>query len=330
MNWRHMIGSLGLKPSTFEGLHWGHVLVLVDVLHKCELRTEWHIESRYKERASGFAKTLAFLASIGLIKRSNGELLLNDPLPEIRSAAFRWMLLESLALSRSLYLAETSHFLDKFEFSHGRLTYRSSEGERSKESAVRNFLMEVGVVNYSRQEDRYSVAPEYISFYVRVSHGSANYSPSKVAASAEDRDELGLAAEKVIIAFERERVGVALANRVEHVALRNAAAGYDILSVTASADACVKARFIEVKAVSIRTFEFFWTQNEVQVAHLLGPLYYLYLLPVGTNSEFRTDQLVMICDPCSYVLGNAEKWIVETNVLRCHPRHMHVVQDWAC
>ncbi len=312
-----MSDSLVQQISAFEGLHWGQILVLVSVLNECELRTEWHIENRYKERASSFAQTLTFLTGIGLIKRSSGELLLDDPPPETQSSAFRWMILECIMLSGSTYLAEVSNFLGKFEPSDGRLSYRSSEGTRSKESAVRNFLMEVGVVNYSQQEDRYAVAPEYTSFYARVRQESERCLPSKVTASVENRDELGLAAEEAVIEYEKKRVGINLANRVEHVALRNSAAGYDILSVTASGDASVTMRFIEVKAVSMRTFQFFWTQNEVQVSRLLGSLYYLYLLPVRANGELCIDRLVIVCDPYSSVIGNAEEWITETSVLRC-------------
>ncbi len=315
------------QTSAFEGLNWGQILALMNVLNECELRTEWHIENRYKERASSFAQTLTFLTGIGLIKRSSGELLLDDPRPETQSSAFRWMILECIVLSGSTYLVEVSNFLGKFELSDGRLSYQSSEGTRSKESAVRNFLMEVGVVNYSRQEDRYTVAPEYISFYARVRQELERCLPSKVTASAENRDELGLAAEVAVIAFEKKRVGITLANRVEHVALRNAAAGYDILSVTASRGPSVTARFVEVKAVSMRTFQFFWTQNEVQVSRLLGSLYYLYLLPVGANGELCIDRLFILCDPYSSIIGDAEKWITETSVLRCRPRHMQTVQD---
>lgn len=312
-----MSDSLAQQTSAFDGLRWGQIRALVGVLHQCVLQTEWNIENRYKENASNFAQTLAFLTTIGLIKRSKGSLLLDAQLPEAHDTNFRWMVLERVLHSKSLYRTEIAHFLGKFELSDGLLSYQSSEHTRSKESAVRNFLMEVGAVTYSLVKARYAIAPEYISFCASVRQKSTHYSPKQVTAAAEDRDEIGLAAEEAVVAFEKERVGARLVHRVEHVALCNAAAGYDVLSVTAKTLEDAISRYIEVKAVSLRTFQFFWTLNEVHVAHLLGPLYYLYLLPVGVDGEIFTDRLVMICDPYSVVLSHADKWIVETSVLRC-------------
>ncbi|MBU4455862.1 hypothetical protein KJ586_05140, partial [Patescibacteria group bacterium] len=81
------------------------------------------------------------------------------------------------------------------------------------------------------------------------------------------------------------------------------------------------------KAVSSKSFQFYWTQNEVQVAHLLGPLYYLYLVPIETNSIICRNRFVIIRDPYTDVLGVGDKWIVKSNVLLCRPRSSQSLQD---
>ena len=65
------------------------------------------------------------------------------------------------------------------------------------------------------------------------------------------------------------------------------------------------------------TFQFYWTSNEVAVAGQLGPWYYLYLVPVGDKGKLMLDDLKIVRDPCSVVMGAKEKWIVETGLLRC-------------
>jgi hypothetical protein len=131
----------------------------------------------------------------------------------------------------------------------------------------------------------------------------------------DDRKALGDAAEIMVLAYERARVGTDLANRVNHVATTNPAAGYDISSVT-RAPQNLEPRYIEVKAVSAVTFEFFWTENEVNVARLLGSYYFLYLVPVITDGQFLMEQLRIVRDAYATVLGTSA-FAVESNVRRC-------------
>jgi hypothetical protein len=128
---------------------------------------------------------------------------------------------------------------------------------------------------------------------------------------------MGLAAERVVVEYERDRLGPEFASRVEHVALSNAAAGFDVQSVTLQSSCDILPRFIEVKAVSPTDYRFYWSANEMVVARTFGSWYYLYLLPIGSDGRPRRELLRMICDPHNTVLACPDQWSVETNVVQC-------------
>ena len=179
--------------------------------------------------------------------------------------------------------------------------------------------MEMGVIAYIRHENCYVVSPEHLHFYIQARQEAMRCSPFCVTAGMEARDEIGLMAERAVVASEKERVGGLLSHYVKHVALSNAAAGYDILSVEAETPTDLTRRYIEVKAVSPASFQFYWTRNEVEVARLLGQFYYLYLVPVSASREIYKDRFVIISDPHTRVLGHEDKWVIETDVLLCRP-----------
>jgi hypothetical protein len=97
---------------------------------------------------------------------------------------------------------------------------------------------------------------------------------------------LGLAGEKLIVAYEQWRLSVAgkehLAGKVEHVSVtKGDGYGFDILSFEQSG----KERFIEVKTTSFaKETPFFVTRNELGFSKQEAESYFLYRL-----FEFRSD-----------------------------------------
>lgn len=97
--------------------------------------------------------------------------------------------------------------------------------------------------------------------------------------------ELGAWAEQVVVAFERDRLGEIgwheQAQGVRQISGEIVNAGYDVLSY--SSPVAETDRFIEVKYIGHRQ-RYFWSANEVRVAHLLGDRYFLYLVS-GTQVD---------------------------------------------
>jgi hypothetical protein len=129
--------------------------------------------------------------------------------------------------------------------------------------------------------------------------------------------EFGLNVEYEIVTFERQRLGKSWEDRVRHIAPQNAAAGYDIESVTLVDDGGSEPRFIEVKAVSADNQTFFWTKCEIDAAKVLRSWYYLYLVPIGAHREPQIDQVHIISDPITNVLDAPHRWSVEPTELKC-------------
>ena len=307
--------------SAFDGLHQQQVLALLDVLKESKLSTKEHIERRFLERAPKFGETLNFLKEADVVQDKNGTLSITPAfcwLPEQCDDPdlSKWLI--SLIIRRdNAYRSEMFEYLGSFQVVNGMAVRRPTDEERSAESAVRNYLMELGVVSFDSTGNQYILTPEHSVLYAQAKGNISVISPSQFQSQRRAREDIGLAAEIAVLSYERRRVGAQLAHFVEHVANRNVAAGYDIQSVTVCDTTQTTPRYIEVKAVPRETFRFYWTANELAVAKLFRSCYYLYLLPVDRGRRFDFERLRMLCNPQSAVFGPNSEWITERNVVRC-------------
>src|SRR3989339_352104 len=99
--------------------------------------------------------------------------------------------------------------------------------------------------------------------------------------------------------------------------LENVLAGYDIKSFENYFDnnSMRIRRYIEVKAVSLNDFKFYWSKNEMLVAKVYGERYYLYLLPVKSNNVFDFNKLMIVKNPFKNIYLNEFEWKkVEENI----------------
>ena len=315
-----MTGSSDNRHSTFDGLRFAQVSVLLNALMSSDLGTRSRVKRIFSEQAQGFDETVAFAVRVGMITERDGLLEIRTDWPETNKAGRRARVLHSLLRVRNRYRSEVFRFVSQFAMIDGELAYLSPAQLRSSESSVRNFLMELGIVKHESGTEKYLLAPEYVSVYASARDGANYTAPASLSHNLAAKSEIGFAAEEAILSYERTRIGQLLAHKVDHVSQRNVAAGYDIRSITVEDNATIVPRFIEVKAVPGRSFRFYWSQNEVNVARALTHWYYLYLLPVDKRGLFDIERLEMIADPCNVVLAESGDWITEPNALRCYLR----------
>jgi hypothetical protein len=214
------------------------------------------------------------------------------------------------------YRREMMAYLRRFHVQDGAAIYRPSVELQSAESAVRNYLIDLGVLSYDERASCYLVAREHSSLY-SLAWQDQGVSPSQLRQRMQAREALGMQAELAILRSERLRVGSQFENRVIHIAAQDVAAGYDILSLTLARDKGRVPRYIEVKAVPASTYCFYWTENELAMAKLFGTWYYLYLVPVGPGGCIDADAVRIVPDPHSAMLGPGSRWIVETGIVKC-------------
>jgi hypothetical protein len=310
-----MSGSSAKPSSAFDNVRWAHVNALLDVLRDSEIADDWYVERRYREAASGYTETRAFLSAIGLLEHAAGKVVGRNAVGPEEDR--RRDILTSLIEVESAYRDELFRFLRAFRIIEGQAIRRADVSERVLESACRNLLMDLGVVRYRSDTDDYVVEPAHIWIYAAARESKSGLTARRMRAFRDERTAIGDAAEIAVVAWERQRLGPKYADRVKHIAPQNAAAGYDVLSATVTASQ-IHPRYIEVKAVSRHSFQFFWSENEVNVASVLNEMYYLYLVPVDSAGEPVVNDARMICNPYVAVLRGTD-WEVEANVRSCRP-----------
>ena len=307
-----------MSRKAFENLQFSHVCALLDILEMVRSDSASHIRRLFAENAEGFDEVVSLLSRIRVIS-SNGEMLrLLVDWPRSDGDFRRAEIMRRILRTRNSYRTELFRFMSQFRLVDGDISYSPSDQSRSSQSAVRNFLIDIGRVKYSSGTKTYLLMPEYADLYVSARDNTNLTSPTLAENRAKAQQEIGRAAEDLILKYERRRVGADHADKVDHVSLRNCAAGYDIRSVSIGTSGPITPRLIEVKAVSPRSFRFYWTKNEVDVARALSHWYHLYLLPVNRKGQFALDELIVIPDPCSTVLSESEGWETESDALVCY------------
>jgi len=305
------------RTDPFDGLEWRNVTSLLSVLRECEYTKTEHIRKRYAQGASHFPETISFLSMLDAVREKEGHLLPSAALTTATPSGDQSWVLVRLFAKQNRYRTEIARYLRRFRVVDGQLVHRPVPQSRHRHSHVRNFLMEMGVVGHDSARDFYRIEPGHLDAYIMARPDAGKKSPLALGASLHDKTAIGTAAEEAVMSYERKRVGAAFASCVEHIALRNVAAGYDIRSVTIDAGFAPQPRYIEVKAVSGSTLQFHWTRNEVLTAEVFRSWYFLYLVPVETGGCFALGDLRIVQDPHATILKQASDWAVEPDVLRC-------------
>lgn len=306
--------------SNYDGLSAKHTEVLLDLLENSSLARRPLIEKRYREQAVAFETTLHFLKSMKIVKEDRGNLEIITPSRfsnDKSKGKWRDEILEVLIGTHSSYRKELIDYIQKYRVEDGEVEYRPQADTRAAESSLRNFLLDLGVLSYDRPNDRYVLCPEHLDLYALALQPKHPKSLAAFRHKLHSNEKVGYCAELAVLEFERLRVGKPNAEKVEHTALKNVSAGYDIRSLTIGQTSYPIPRYVEVKAVSMHDYQFFWTANEVEVASILAPWYYLYLLPVKRDGEFALEELRIISDPCREIITDSGDWLVEKNCFRC-------------
>lgn len=310
------------RAATLERVRPRQVYALLSLIHTSTLRERSFIESRFVESATHFDETAEFLEAIGWIRNANGHLLpasgagshviaAND---SQRNRVLVESLLDAAGPYESLFARYLAHFARR---SDGRLAYQPTIDARLRDAGARDFLMALGVVTHTADEDAYLLEQPFEpwALWARNAMGP---SVRQLQLAAEERQALGTRAELAVLEWERQRVGTSWQERVRHVASENPGACFDIQSVTL-ADGQPAQRFIEVKAVGPSTFEFHWSQSEIEAAEILRDGYFLYLLPV-VGAGFDLERMQIVQDAFAQVLRNPSGWSTTVADTVCRKR----------
>jgi hypothetical protein len=288
-----------------------HVYTLLDIIHRSTVRDIPFIAERFGEAAPHFAETLFFLEEIGWLESEGGRLVpVNDAISRVvaSSGTSRDLVLaEELFSALGPYEKTFADYLAQFCSEGGELVHSPIADRRLLEAEARDFLMELGAVTHRMGTDSYVISEPFahLGLWARNVRAPADVNFNH---RAQERSQLGRAAELAALEWEKQRVGREWADRVRHVAAKHPAACFDIQSVTIDR-ARTQPRFIEVKAVAADSFEFHWSRAEIEAAQILGLRYFLYLLPVRSQGIPDANAVEVIQNPYSAVYQNSEGWL---------------------
>ena len=299
------------KP--FEKIKLSQLHILCNTLSDAEVRNVSNIKRKYLERALSFDETLSLLEDLKIVRNNSGELipskifsLTHDSLDE-----FKKKLLPVLFSANGDVSDELRIFLLNFQTENDKTFFKATELQKIKFSDTRNLLLELEFISAGSDNATYFINPAFADLFVKQ-FSKRKLSPETLKKKQAEDESIGLTAEKAVIDYEVKRLTdiSILRSEIEHTSQENVLAGYDIKSFESYLDGNSKRidRYVEVKAVSVEDYKFYWSRNEMEIAKVLGEKYYLYLLPVISNNTFDFDKMIIKRNPFKSVYSNEQEW----------------------
>ncbi len=160
------------------------------------------------------------------------------------------------------------------------------------------------------RDDGWEVRTDYTGTVAEFLAEGVGWSEEKFREVLKEKEEVGKLGENLVKAFEMRRLmkmGYAVEARcVRRISNLRVNAGYDIESFDSSSPTIAYDRFIEVKGTKGRDMRFFWSDNEIKVAKILGKRYWIYFQgAIDVKKGTARVEPILVHDPVNSILGNA-------------------------
>ena len=292
-----------MSAEIFENIE---VKNLVDLYNILENNLEYldNAKLQYSKQNTYLRDSLNFLIEIDLISVSGNNIKIHDP----SSGEIEDKIFNKIAESSEFGL-EVKEYLNNFVNINGSYSFKPDAIYNNATSHLRNFLIYAKKIVYENNEYKV-VDNEILELFLKK-----EYSPKKLEKDLKDKKQLGDDAEILIFKKEQEKANqINPSLKVDHVALRDVSAGYDIQSFEKQNDRVEKI-YIEVKAVSKSNYKFHLSVKEKQTANKLKDKYFIYLLPVDKSNpdKFDYNQLLKITNVDKSIFQNKLEWKVEND-----------------
>ncbi|MDO9087335.1 MAG: DUF3883 domain-containing protein [Anaerolineaceae bacterium] len=288
---------------------------LISLLNTTKIKKTEYLKRRFESTSKNFYETITFLEKLELIEvRSDSiectytfQKFVNFPNDKLKfQKAFLIQILQSKKQDFKIF----NEYFSKFQLNEDKLVYKPTTKQRLQDSGVRNLLMELDIIEFMEFEKTYRISNEFQYFFIE-NKDKHSITPEEFEKRSKKQNKIGYLAELTILDYEKNRLNSKLniIHSIIHVALENISAGYDILSYEMDNKGSIFIeRHIEVKAVSIIDYKFYWSRNEIETAKIDGLQYYLYLLPVVGNSKFDINNLKIIPNAFENVFLKNKEW----------------------
>ena len=284
--------------EVFENISYQNLFKLFS-LTKEGFKNTSDIKLNYLRDHNFIQENLNFLIEIEIFKLEKGKIFL-----ETDSSEFKSLLIKKI-FQKNAYFLLLKEYLNNFELdNNNQYSFEPTLDYNLTTSDLRNFLISCDLVK--NKDKKYFLLDENILLKFK----RKKISPADLKKIMHEKEKIGLAAEEFIFKKEIEKVKkINKKLNVEHIALTDVAAGYDILSY----DDKEEKIFIEVKAISSSNFKFYLTSNELNISNILKNKYFLYLLPkdLSDPNQFDYDNLLKINDIDKNIFRNIKEWQIE-------------------
>lgn len=304
-----------MKSKLFEHITLSDAFLLWRTVVSSSSRESELIQQKYERQGKYFDDSLRLLLEAKLLMQVGDKIILGRlnkrQVGSMDASAFGQLLIRSMKKTKTVYRTEIEKYLSKFSMNGDEIQYAPETSARLRESGIRNFLLESGIISSGNGENTYVLKTEFTQL-VKIKKERRILSSEQFAETLRRQQETGLEAEKYVLKYERRRLAKYpdLTKSIVHVSESDVGAGYDIASFEGddSRDGH-SIRYIEVKAVKLPQTRFFWSQNEIYTSSILGTRYFLYLVPTNHHGTFDSSNLKIIQDPYRTVFQNKEAWL---------------------
>ena len=250
----------------FTNIRLGEINVFFECMISIQDKRPEYVKTVYQRRAQHYDDVLELLASLKLVNLSQPKLSITRKSKKfvsntkVNKSKLKIELIDNLTKSRTDISTYANHYLQLFEKDKKYFIYKPILSENIKYSCIRNLFTELGVVKYNSEKSYYYLTKSYD--HLSQKHIKKKvFTPRQLRQLNEDNEKIGLLAEKEIMKYEKNRLSgyQSYVKKIKHIALTNVSAGYDISSFEIPKNnVSAEARYIEVKAVSIDSYQFYW------------------------------------------------------------------------
>jgi len=301
--------------KAFENLKYKQLKALLYAVNSTKDKKVVVVRRRHKSSSDNYMGASNFLKELNIIRERKDRITLKKAFQlsvkgRNEDEILKRLLLKELLTASGEIKEEVSRYLENYKPARSSFEYKPTNFARMQESPVRNFLMDLELIQYNKATGIYKISEEKFDAF-DIFLKQKTLTPKELAVILKRKDELGKAAELEVLEYEKKRLAghPQLVENIEHVAKKDIGAGYDILSwEKESRGGKPIERYVEVKAVSKENLDFYWSRNEVEKAKKYTYQYHLYLLPVKGKKKFDVGNLEIIPNPIVNVFNNAAIW----------------------
>ena len=291
-----------MSYELFEKIDYKFLSDLYDICKRTELTELVKIE--YSKKNKHLRENLNFLIDINLLRVDGNNILIDN----LNNFNFDKLLFTKIS-KKSDYGQCLKEYLLNFINFNDAYVFKPESLYNNFTSDIRNFLISSKKIDY--KDGYYIILDETILELIK----KKEFHPNDLEKTLNEKKQLGNEAEKLIFLKEQEKVSkIKSFLEVDHVALRDVTAGYDIQSFCKNDDKIEKI-YIEVKAVSKSNYRFHLSVQEKQTAIKFKDKYFIYLLPVDRSlpEKFDYDQLLKITNIDKSIFNNKLEWKIEND-----------------